>query len=112
MSDEVLNWNDFLNEAKKKKKKKKSSKKVSSKKSSKKVINNHYYSSNYGYGLSGIRPSYSLPSSSPNIINNNINNNITVGGNDGVDGGAAPEPTSESVEFKYLKKFSLEEDSE
>jgi hypothetical protein len=96
----------------KRKRRKNLQKRLALKKSSKKVINNHYYSSNYGYGLSGIRPSYSLPSSSPNIINNNINNNITVGGNDGVDGGTSPEPTSESVEFKYLKKFSLEEDSE
>jgi hypothetical protein len=107
MSNEILNWNDFLNEAKKKKKKK-SSKKVSSKKSKTKVINNNYYSSNLGYGYVGIRPAYSLPYSSPNIINNNINNNITVGGNDGVDCGTAPTPTSESVELKFIKKFPLE----
>ncbi len=110
MSAEVLSWNDFvLNEAKKKKKKKKkSSKKVSSKKSSKKVINNNYYSSNLGYGYGGIRPSYSLPATSPNIINNNINNNITVGGNGGVDSGEEPTPISENVDLKHIKKFSLD----
>ncbi len=117
MSDDVLNFNDFLNEAKKKKKK--SSKKVSSKKSKTKIINHNYYSSNLGYGLAGIRPSYYLPSSSPNIINNNINNNITTGGNHDCDSGMSPSPSpapsapiTESLEFKYLKKFSLEEDSE